>query len=160
MVGGDKEAIERAYPILNVLGKKIVHIGELGADHTVKAINNLIFGVTLAGVAEGLVLGVKAGVSVEKMVEAISSSSGRCYTLDTKVPNIVMPRHFRPGFTTDLLQKDIGISIDLAKDLGIPMPVTNLVQQMYSLSKVKGYGSLDNTALIKVYEELVGAEVK
>jgi 3-hydroxyisobutyrate dehydrogenase len=160
MVGGEDKAVARAYPILSVLGKKIIHVGGIGAGHTMKAVNNLVFGVTLAGVAEAFVLGVKAGLSAEKMVEVISSSSGRCYTVDTKIPKIVMPRHFRPGFTTNLLLKDLENAITLGKQLGLPMPVSNVVQQMYAFSQAKGYGDLDNTALIKVYEDMVGVEVR
>ncbi|MDK2926659.1 MAG: 2-hydroxy-3-oxopropionate reductase [Bacillota bacterium] len=160
MVGGEDKAVERAYPILEVLGKEIIHVGAISAGHTMKAVNNLVFGVTLAGVAEAFVLGVKAGLSVEKMVEVISCSSGRCYTVDTKIPNIVMPRHFRPGFTTNLLHKDLENAITLGKQFGLPMPVSNVVQQMYAFSQAKGYGDLDNTALIRIYEEVMGVEVK
>jgi 3-hydroxyisobutyrate dehydrogenase len=160
MVGGEKDTYERCLPLLQVMGDKIFHVGGTGAGHIVKAVNNMLFGATLAAACEAIVLGVKAGIAPEKLVEVISVSSGRCYAVDTKFPNIVFPRHFRPGFTTDLLYKDLDIALTLAKELKVPTSVSSVAQQLYMISQQKGFGSMDNTAVIKILEEIVGVEVK
>ncbi|KJS21747.1 MAG: tRNA methyltransferase [Clostridiaceae bacterium BRH_c20a] len=160
MVGGKKEMYEKCLPLLEVLGSKIFHVGEAGAGHIVKAVNNLLFGTTLVAAVEAIVLGVKAGIAPEKLVEVISVSSGRCYAVDTKFPNIVFPRHFKPGFTTDLLYKDLDIALTLAKELKVPTAVSNVAQQLYMVGQQKGFGRMDNTAVIKILEEIVGIEVK
>jgi 3-hydroxyisobutyrate dehydrogenase len=160
MVGGEKDIYQACLPLLKVMGDKIFHVGNSGAGHIVKAVNNLLFGATLAAACEAMILGVKSGIDPEKLVEVISVSSGRCYALNTKFPNIVFPRHFKPGFTTDLLYKDLDIALTLAKELKVPAPVSNVAQQLYLTGQQKGYGSLDNTSVIRILEDIVGIEVK
>lgn len=160
MVGGPKETYERCLSLLQVLGNKIYYVGDIGSGHIVKAVNNMLFGVTLAAAIEAIVLGVKAGIDPEILVKVISASSGRCYAVDTKFPNIVFPRHFRPGFTTNLLYKDIDIALTMAKELKVPTAVSNVAQQLYMIGQQKGYGKLDNTACIQILEDIVGVVVK
>jgi len=160
MVGGEEEVYKRYLPLLQVMGDKIFHVGGAGAGHTVKAVNNLLFGATLAAACEAIVLGVKAGISPEKLVEAISVSSGRCYAVNEKFPKIVFPRHFKPGFSTDLLHKDMDIALTMAKEHKVPLSVCSIAQQLYTIGQQKGFGSLDNTSVIKILEDIVGVEVK
>ena len=90
MVGGDKEVFDRSYDILGALGEKIFYVGKTSAGHMVKAINNMLYGTTLVATVEALVLGAKAGIDLEKLVEVISASSGQCYAAP-KVKRVVFP---------------------------------------------------------------------
>lgn len=90
MVGGDKEVFDRSYDILDALGEKIFYVGKTGVGHMVKAINNMLYGTTLVATVEAVVLGAKAGIDLEKLVEVISASSGQCYAAP-KVKRVVFP---------------------------------------------------------------------
>ena len=160
MVGGEEKTFKQCLPLLKTMGDKLFYVGEAGAGHVAKAINNLLFGTTLAAACEAITLGTKAGIAPEKLVEIISASSGRCYAVDKKFPNIVFPRHFKPGFTTDLLAKDLDIALNLANELNVPTSVCCVAQQLYKTAQQKGFGSEDNTAAIKILEEIVKVEVK
>lgn len=161
MVGGKKETIEKSMEVLKVLGSKVFEVGGIGAGHTMKIVNNLLFGATLAAGIEAIVLGTKAGLDPHKMVEVIGESSGRCYAVNTKFPNIVFPRHFKPGFKTKLLHKDMNLAIELADQLKVPLAVGNVAQQYYTAAlNNEEYAELDNTVAIKLLEEITGVEVK
>jgi 3-hydroxyisobutyrate dehydrogenase-like beta-hydroxyacid dehydrogenase len=161
MVGGEKEVIEKSMEVLKLFGSKIFVIGDLGAGHIMKIVNNLLFGATLVAGVEAIILGVKAGLDPHKMVEVIGESSGRCYAVNTKFPNIVFPRHFKPGFKTKLLHKDMDLAISLAKKLKVPLAMGNLAQQYYTAAmNNEEFAELDNTIIIKYFEQLTGVEVK
>lgn len=161
MVGGEKEAVEESMEVIKLYCSKIYVLGDLSTGHTMKLVNNLLFGATLAAGVEAIALGTKAGLDPHKMVEVISESSGRCYAVNTKFPNIVFPGHFKPGFKTKLLHKDMDLAISLAKDLKVPVAVGNVAQQYYTTAmNNEEYRELDNTVIIKYFEELLDIEVK
>lgn len=160
MVGGVKTAIERIMDILNVLGKKVYCVGGVGAGDATKLVNNMLLGINMAAVAEALTVGVKAGLDPWNLLEIISCSSGRSYALESKMPNYVMKGRFEPGFAIDLQLKDLELATQTGKELGVPLFLTNLTQQIFEQSRALGLGGEDISAVIKILEKLVGVEVR
>lgn len=159
MVGGKEEVYQECLPILQAMGKNIFLIGPNGAGHTIKTINNMMFAISMLGVAEGLVLGVKAGLPPEKIIEVVGTGSGRSFALDTKAVRHVLANDYKPGFTTDLLYKDVDIATTLGKQLGVPMLAANLAQQMLGMARGRGMNAMDNSCIIKLLEEAAGVKV-
>jgi len=160
MVGGKKEVIARCQEILQVIGKKISHVGSVGSGDAVKLVNNLLLGVNMVAVAEAMTLGVKAGLDPEVLFEIINSSSGRSYALEAKLPNFILKGNFEPGFTVNLQYKDLEMAVQTAKELGTPLIMANFAQQIYEMAKAKGLGQKDISAVIMLNEELAGVTVR
>lgn len=160
MVGGDPAAFAACETILQVIGKKIYHVGAVGAGDALKLINNLMLGINMAGVAEALTLGVKAGLDPKTMLEVIGVSSGRSYAFEAKVPNFILKGNFAPGFAIDLQYKDMEMATQTAKELGVPLLLTNVAQQMYETAKASGLGRQDISAVTTMLEKLAGVEVR
>jgi 3-hydroxyisobutyrate dehydrogenase len=160
MVGGEPAVLERCREILQVVGKKLYHVGPVGAGDTMKLVNNLLLGINMVGVAEALTLGVKAGLDPKAMLEVIGVSSGRSYALEAKVPNFVLPGNFESGFAIDLQYKDLEMATQTAKELGMPLLLTNLAQQVYETARASGLGRKDISAVITLLEELANVEVR
>lgn len=160
MVGGEEEVFNKALPVLNCIGTKVFHVGDIGAGDTIKLVNNLLLGINMVAVSEAFALGVKAGLKPEVMYDIISQSSGSSYALTAKYKNFIAKGNFTPGFSTDLQYKDLQLAVDTAKDLKMPLLVGNVAQQMYEVARAKGLGTEDISAVIKVYEELGNIEVR
>lgn len=160
MVGGEEAVVQKVMPVLESMGKNIKYIGEVGAGDAVKIVNNLLLGANMAALAEALVLGVKAGLKPETMFEIIKASSGRSYAVEAKVPNFILKGKFDQGFAVDLQYKDLELAIETAKNLGVPLPITNISQQVYEMARAKGLGREDISAVIKVWEEMLGIQVR
>lgn len=159
MVGGDEATFQEVLPIFQVMGKNITLCGGPGAGQTVKACNQILVGVTIAGVAEALVLGAKAGVDPAKIVQVLGAGLARCGILENRGQRIVQ-RDFTPGFRCRLHYKDMRIAMAAGQDYGVPFMVTPLVHEMFKRMVVSGQGELDHSGLIRVIEELAGVEVK
>lgn len=151
MVGGDAEDFERAKPLFEAMGTP-VHVGEAGSGQIVKACNQIIVGIVLEGVSEALVLGSKAGVDPAKMIEAVSGGLAGTKVMDQKRDKF-LGHDFEPGFRIELHHKDLGIALATAREVGVPLPVTALVDQMLQELQVKGRGELDHSALLSVIED-------
>jgi 3-hydroxyisobutyrate dehydrogenase len=160
MIGGSAEVVEKITPVLSSIGKKINHVGEIGAGDTVKAVNNLLLGANMVAVAEALVLGKKAGLDADTMYDIISKSSGGSYALTAKYDNYIAKGNFEPGFMIDLQYKDLQLAIDTAKDLKVPLIVGNMAQQMFETARAEGLGREDIAAVIKVFEKWADVEVR
>lgn len=160
MVGGKEDVYRDCLPILQTMGKRIFYIGSNGAGHTMKALNNMMFAVNMQGVVEGLVLGAKAGLNPEKIVEVVSTASGRSYALDTKAVRQILASNYRPGFSTDLLYKDVDIATTLGRALGVPLLAANMAQQLLAVARGRGMGALDNSCVVKLIEEAAGVKVR
>ncbi len=160
MVGGPEKEVQSVMPILKAMGKKIYHVGPVGSGDAIKVVNNLLLGINMAAVAEAMVLGVKAGIKPEVLYEIISSSSGGSYALDAKVPKFILEGNFKPGFAIDLQYKDLELAVQTGKDLGVPMLLTNLAQQIYESARAAGLGQNDISAVIQNLEKLIGVEVR
>jgi 3-hydroxyisobutyrate dehydrogenase-like beta-hydroxyacid dehydrogenase len=160
MVGGSEDAYQACLPILRAMGKNIFHIGPVGSGHTMKTINNMMFSINMLGVAEALVLGAKAGLSPEKIVEVAGTGSGSSFALTVKAVRQVLANNYKPGFTTDLLYKDVGIATALGRELGVPLLSANLAHQMLGFARGRGMNNLDNSCVVKLIEEAAGIRVK
>ncbi|KIN57459.1 2-hydroxy-3-oxopropionate reductase [Bacillus subtilis] len=160
MVGGDESDFKENLHLLESVGNKIYYVGPNGSGHAIKAINNLLYGAIFVASCEAIALGVKAGINTNMMLEVISASAGRNFAIDVKFPNNVMPRDFNPGFSTDLLSKDMDIALSLAKEQNVPLAVSQVAKQFISIGQQKGMGSWDHTAIIQIFEDILGIEVK
>jgi 2-hydroxy-3-oxopropionate reductase len=153
MVGGDAEDFQRAMPLFEAMGKTIVHVGGPGAGQIVKACNQVVVAINYAAVSEALVLGAKAGVDPEKIVQVLSGGLAASRVLELKGPTMVA-HQFEPGFRVDLHRKDLGIARSTATENSAPIPVTAVVSQLFEAAAAAGKGDRDHSALVTVYEEL------
>jgi 2-hydroxy-3-oxopropionate reductase len=153
MVGGDDGDFHRAMPLFEAMGKTIVHVGGAGAGQIVKACNQVVVAINYAAVSEALVLGAKAGVDPEKIVEVLSGGLAASRVLELKGPSMVA-HQFEPGFRVDLHRKDLGIARSTATENSAPVPVTAVVSQLFEAAAAAGKGDRDHSALVTVYEEL------
>ncbi len=157
MVGGDAETFEEARPILEHLGKTIVHVGEHGAGQTVKAANQLLVAGIIGLVSEAIVLLEASGVDGERGLEVLAGGLAGNTVLDRKAASM-LARKFEPGFRIDLHHKDMGIALATARTAGVSLPVTGVVSQLVASARAMGYGSLDHSALLSVIESLSGRD--
>jgi 2-hydroxy-3-oxopropionate reductase len=155
MVGGDEEVFAEAKPLLEDLGRTIVHVGGHGAGQTVKAANQLMVAGIISLVSEAIVLLEASGVDGERGLEVLAGGLAGNRILDLKAATM-LGREFQPGFRIDLHHKDMGIALSAARAAGVALPVTGLVAQLVSAARAMGHGSLDHSALLKVVEELSG----
>lgn len=160
MVGGEKELVQRYQSLLEVMGKKIYHVGKVGSGDAVKIVNNLLLGVNMAAAAEAFVLGTKLGLDPKVLLEIISVSSGNSYALAAKMPNFVFKGQFEAGFAIDLQYKDLELAIQTAKEVKVPMILTNVAQQVFEQARASGLGREDISAVIKPLEDLLKIQVR
>lgn len=153
MVGGPEDLFNEMLPLFQLMGKTIILCGTNGAGQTVKACNQVLVAVTIAGVAEALVLGAKAGVDPLKIVQVLSGGLARCGILENRGTRIT-EGDFEPGFRTRLHYKDLNIIMKTANDLQVPLPVTSVVHQLFNAMLAKGRGEFDHSGLITVIEDL------
>ncbi len=153
MVGGDAADVERARPLLEVLGKTIVHVGEGGAGQVVKACNQVVVAVTIAAVSEALVLGSKAGVDPERILDVLGGGLAANKVMEMRRTNF-LEHDFTPGFRIDLHHKDLNIALESGDAYGVPLPVTGLVQQYMRALRAQGHGGDDHSGLLQLVEEL------
>jgi len=129
MVGGDPEDVERVMPVLKAIGTRITHVGPIGAGQLTKAINQTIVAGVYLGVAEGMVLGLKAGLDMDKVVEAIGEGAAGSWVLTHRSKNMIN-NNYPLGFRVRLHHKDLGIALETAKKLGVTMLVAALMDQI------------------------------
>ena len=159
MVGGKQGAFDRCLPILNVMGRSVVKVGDVGAGNFVKLANQIIVAANIEAIGEALVLAQKAGVDPEVAFQAIRGGLAGSNALEAKAP-MIMERNFNPGFRIRLHQKDLHNALLTGKDLGVPLPVTSLVQQMLASLVVKGTGDRDHSAIVNFVEDIADVEVR
>jgi 2-hydroxy-3-oxopropionate reductase len=155
MVGGTQAAYERALPLFGAIGKKSVLVGDSGAGQIAKACNQIITAAQMVAMAEALVTAQKAGVDPVRVVEAIKGGAAQMWSLDVKPPRLFAGNR-APGFKAYMQHKDLGIVIDTARAYGIPLPMTAVLQQLFTTMLEMGNRELDNSAIITVYEALTG----
>ena len=153
MVGGAADDFARAAPLFAAMGKTIVHVGGAGAGQIVKACNQMVVAINYAAVSEALVMGAKAGVDPEKIVQVLSGGLAASKVMELKGAGMIA-HNFQPGFRIDLHRKDLGIALATAGANGVPVPVTGLVGQLFEAMAAAGRGDLDHSALVTAYEEL------
>ena len=152
MVGGDEAAFERAKPYFEVLGKTIVHVGGPGAGQVVKACNQVVVAVSIQAVSEALVLGSKAGVAPEKILDVLSGGLAGNKVMEVRRDNF-LNHDFTPGFRIDLHHKDLNIALETGGTYDVALPATAIVQQGFRALRAGGHGSDDHSGLLRWLEE-------
>ncbi len=159
MVGGNSEDIERVRPVLETMGKTITHVGPIGAGQITKAINQVVIAATYLGVAEGMTLGMKAGLDMEKVVAAIAGGAAGSWVLSNRAGNMVN-NDYPLGFRVRLHAKDLKIALEAARDLGVALPVSAFAEQVESGLIGRGHGDEDVSAVARSIRELSGLDDK
>lgn len=158
MVGGEESAFERALPLFKAMGKTIVHIGKSGAGQIVKACNQIVVALTIEAVSEALVLGAKAGVDPKKILQVLGGGLAANRVMELRGPTMI-EHNFTPGFKVRLHHKDLGIALITGSQLGVPLPVTSIVDQFLTALLADAKGDLDHSSLLTIVEGLAHHQV-
>src|SRR5262245_15299613 len=159
IVGGPQATFEACRDLFQAMGKNIFHVGGSGQGLAMKLVNNMLIQVNRVAVAEALVMGVKAGLDPQTIYDVVRVSTGTSHAFDTGVPKI-LARDFTPGGTVDITFKDQELETAFAKQLGVPLLLANVTQQLYQAARAAGLNKEDGLAVIKVLEKLAGVEVR
>ncbi len=146
--GGDPGPVERARPILAAMGRTITHVGPSGAGQAVKAVNQVILAGTYLGVAEGIVLALKAGLDVAQVVEALGGGAAQSWVLANRSGRMTA-NDYPLGFKVALHRKDLGIALELAREMGADLPVTELAAELETALVADGHADDDMSALAR-----------
>jgi 2-hydroxy-3-oxopropionate reductase len=155
MVGGASADFDAALPIFRSLGKTITHLGPLGAGGFTKLANQIIVAMNLTALGEALTLAKKAGLDRELTLRALGGGLAGSKCLEQKTSNYLSER-YTPGFKIDLHHKDLGLIMEAGRALGVPLPCTALVQELFGALRVRGRGGLDHSGVITLLEDLAG----
>jgi 2-hydroxy-3-oxopropionate reductase len=155
MVGGEEEALEKAMPVFQAMGKTVTHVGEAGAGQVAKAANQIMVAAQMVAMGELLVFAKKAGVDPRKVVGAIKGGAAQCWTLDVKPPRLFEGNR-SPGFKAYMQLKDMKIVMETAKEYGAPISGTVENTKFFQQMIDAGMGELDNSAVVGVVEQLAG----
>ena len=148
MVGGETAAVERTQPILAAIGTTITHMGPIGSGQATKAVNQVIISGTYLGVAEGLVLAMQAGLDVQKVVSALSGGAAQSWVLANRSGRM-LENDYPLGFKVSLHRKDLGIALELAREVGAALPVTGLTAEIENGLVRRGHGADDISAVAR-----------
>ena len=160
MVGGSIEAYEASLPVLEAIGSQVFHLGELGAGHLTKALNNFCSAASYLALAEAMTVATKAGLDPQKVLGAINASSGRSWASENRFPKFVLSGDFssRGGMATELMVKDLANALAGGKEQGVPMPLAGLVQQLFMLSQALHGEQSPNQVAVRMYEQWAQVE--
>ncbi|MGH9196984.1 MAG: NAD(P)-dependent oxidoreductase [Acidimicrobiia bacterium] len=153
MVGGDRDAVDAVHPLLEILGKNIIHQGGPGAGQHTKMCNQIVISGTMIGVCESLLYGFKAGLNLETMLNSIRAGAAGCWSLENYAPRI-LKRNFDPGFFVDHFIKDMAIALEEAARMGLALPGLALVHQLYLAVQAQGHGKRGTHALMLALEQM------
>ena len=156
MVGGRREVFEMCRPILQAFGDQIFFLGDHGAGHLAKALNNLLSATTLASAAEAVILAEKAGLSAETFVDVVNASNGRSYSTEVKFPKYILDRSFDDGFSTALMSKDLKIALEAAAEIDFPMLIGSTISQLWQAAVAQGNGPRNHTEIYAFLEGITG----
>ena len=152
IVGGEAQTLKRVEPVLGVMGKRWFHVGPLGAGQTVKLAMNLLLALEVEAFAEALALVTRAGIPGERLVEVMQSSMGRSGLLDIKAP-MMLKGEYKPSFPLRLMHKDVSLALDLANQLGVPLPAAAAVREILSAVKGAAKEDVDFSALAGFWQK-------
>ncbi len=158
IVGGAAETVAACQDLFRAMGANVFHVGGLGQGLAMKLVNNMLVQVNTVGVAEALVLGVKAGLDPQTIYDVVRVSTGTSFAFETRVPRMLR-RDFSPGGTVDISFKDQELETAFAKQLGVPVLLANVTQQVYQMARAAGFNKEDGSAVLKVLERLAGVKV-
>jgi 3-hydroxyisobutyrate dehydrogenase len=158
IVGGAAETFEACRDLFKAMGTKIFHVGGLGQGLAMKLVNNMLVQVNMVAVAEAMVLGVKAGLDARTIYEVVRVSTGTSSAFERGAARM-LARDFSPGGTVDISFKDQELETAFAKQLGAPLLLANVSQQVYQMARAAGLGKEDGSAIVQVLERLAGVKV-
>jgi 2-hydroxy-3-oxopropionate reductase len=153
MAGGSDDDYERARPLFERLGRTVTHVGPVGTGQVVKACNQIVVALTIEAVSEALVVGSRAGVDPETIIDVLQGGLAANRVMDVRRRNF-LEHDFTPGFRIDLHHKDLGIALAAAREYGVALPATAAVNEMLQALKSRGLGDRDHSALLTHIEEL------
>jgi len=157
MVGGAAEDLEKAIPVLEAMGKTITHVGPIGAGQMTKAINQIVVAGTYWSVAEGVALGLKAGLDMQKVIQAVGGGAAGSWAMDNRSGNMIN-NSYPLGFKVQLHRKDLTIALNVARELGVTLPVTALVEQAETGLIARGHGDEDMSVIARSLRDASGIE--
>jgi 3-hydroxyisobutyrate dehydrogenase len=157
MVGGDAEAVEAVRPMLECMGKTIVHQGPAGAGQHTKMVNQVLIASNMIGVCEALLYGYKAGLDLKTVLQSVGGGAAASWSLNNLGPRII-DRNFEPGFFVEHFIKDMGIALDEAKRMGLALPGLALANQLYLAVQAQGWGRKGTHALMLALELLANVK--
>ena len=152
---GKEAVLGRVIPILEVMGKTITLVGPVGSGQVTKAINQVIIAGTYAAVAEGMAIGLAAGIDIEAAHKAVSGGAAGSWVLTNRAGNMIK-NDYPLGFRTRLHRKDLNIALEAARELGVAIPVAALVEQMETSLLKRGFGDEDVSNMARIVRELAG----
>ena len=155
MLGGAAEIVERAMPVLETMGTTITHIGPIGSGQMTKAINQIVVAGTYWSVAEGIALGLKAGLEMSKVVQAVGGGAAGSWAMSNRADNMI-DNNYPLGFRVKLHRKDLGIALEVARELGVTLPVAAYVEQVETGLVTRGFGDEDISAIARSVREPSG----
>jgi len=159
MIGGEEAVFEKTKPLLEPMGKRLYYCGGPGMGLQAKLTQNLILSNILMAFNEGMVLATKGGVDPKLMLDILDNSAAKSGLIAYKAP-FVFRRDFTPNFATKWMHKDVGLMLESGKELGVPLPLTGLTQQLFEMAIALGHGDEDMCSTISVLEGMAGVEVK
>lgn len=161
MVGGHPATFAAVRPILEIIGKTVMHMGDApGLGQAMKLVNNMLSAAGTLAAMEVMVVGAKAGLDPQKMLDVINVSSGRCFGTEVKIPECVLPGTFPMRFSTDLLHKDVALGVAEAEAMGARMWVVKCARDLLAYSKEQGDGAKDYAHIVTYFEDWAGGDVK
>jgi 3-hydroxyisobutyrate dehydrogenase-like beta-hydroxyacid dehydrogenase len=160
MVGGETEALEAVRPVLQAIGKKIVHCGPAGSGQVAKLVNQALVAVHTAGAIEALLVGRRFGLSVDTMVAILRSSSGASWILENHLRFKALAGNHEPGFALDLMFKDLNLFLQTATEAQAPAFIAGAVLQIYNAARAAGHGALDQTVIAREMEKFAHVELE
>jgi 3-hydroxyisobutyrate dehydrogenase len=160
MVGGERKAFDDALPVLQSFSANVIHMGELGTGTVAKLVNNMMAFCNMAAAAEGLMLGVTAGLDPQKLVQVISSSSGNSSAFKSFSERALSGKFSPPSFALNLAHKDLHLALELADELDVPLPQGSATHNLQRMARRMGLGGNDSSAILQVYESVLKKTVK
>jgi 3-hydroxyisobutyrate dehydrogenase-like beta-hydroxyacid dehydrogenase len=157
--GGPADTVKACDDLFRAMGRNVFHVGGLGQGIAMKLLNNMLIHVNTVAVAEAMVMGVKAGLDPQTIYDVVRVSTGTSYAFENRVPRMLR-RDFAPGGTMDISFKDQELETGFAKQLGVPVLLANVSQQVYQMARAAGLNKEDGSAVVKVFETLAGVTVK
>jgi 3-hydroxyisobutyrate dehydrogenase len=159
IAGGEAKTYAACRDLFEAMGTKLFHVGGLGQGLAMKLVNNMLIHVNRVAAVEALMMGVKAGLDPQTIYDVVRVSTGNSYAFEHGVPKI-LARDFAPGGKVDISYKDEELETGFAKQLGVPVLLANVTQQVYQLARAAGLGQEDGLAIVKIYEKLTGLEIR
>ncbi|MGE6855817.1 2-hydroxy-3-oxopropionate reductase [Bacillus sp. FSL K6-2841] len=159
MAGGEEAIFEQVKDVLLAMGTEVVLVGTNGSGTTAKLANQIIVNLNIAAMSEALVLAAKSGIAIDKMYEAIRGGLAGSAVLDAKVP-LILERNFEPGGRIDINLKDLTNVMETAHDIGVPLPLSSQLLEIFHALKADGKSGLDHCGIVQYYEKMAHVEVK